>query len=257
MSAWVFAVPDRQRRFLVLTVHLDDSGEKKEPFVTLAGFVGLAPEWARFEVEARALLDAHGIKYLHAVDMHHRRGQFELWSRTRIRDLTTALFDILVDRVEIATEFSVAKERFAERKQSLGLKREGAAITFCLKGMISRMYQRAGFKQLLEETGADVSFVIEAGNKHDNAIMQAFNEMRPHYPALRSLVFEDKKKLIALQAADFMAYWTRRLRVKDPEHPRFREEYEFFFANVDRMAVTDLFCATDFYSDHPEPEPPS
>lgn len=256
MTAWVFAVPDRHRRFLVLKVHLDDSGEKKEPFVTLAGFVGIAPEWSRFEVEARTLFDAYGIRYLHTVDMHHRRGQFELWSRARIREFTSTFFDLLASRVEIATEFSVAKGRFAERKQALGLKKEGAAITFCLKGMISRMYQRPGFKQLLEETGADVSFVIEAGNKHDNALMQAFNEMRPHYPALRSLVFEDKQKLIALQAADFMAYWTRRLRVKDPDHPRFKDEYNFFAANVNKMPVTDLFCATDFYGGS-EPGPPA
>lgn len=84
MPPWLGMIPpgDRARRkFAVIVCHLDDSGEKREPVVTLAGYVGTAMAWAAFEERAAVYFGNAGIEYLHTVDLHQRRGQFKGWPR--------------------------------------------------------------------------------------------------------------------------------------------------------------------------------
>ena len=77
---------------MTLVCYLDDSGNKDEPIVTLAGYIARAPNWLDFEVDARALFDAWELPYLHTVDLHHRRKEFKGWTREQTAEFANAFY---------------------------------------------------------------------------------------------------------------------------------------------------------------------
>jgi hypothetical protein len=248
-APWLDMIADRGRLILMIVIHLDDSGNADDPICTLAGYLATAAEWARFEDEARAYFDAMTprLEYLHTMDLHQLDGYWKGWERDDTKAFAADLFTILAKYAPVGIEFSVDRSAFNAKKKALGLKREGAPMTFCFKGMVSRLFQNAAIQEVFKWPEVDISFVIEAGNKHENAIVQAFRDIKTVQPRLRSLIHEDKKKLIALQAADFLAYFSRRLRVKDELHRRYNDEYMFFHDVSRRVAIHDHFLATNFY----------
>jgi hypothetical protein len=253
---WLGAIPapDRSKRlFAVLVCHLDDSGEKRDPIATLAGYLGTAEEWAKFEVRARAFFKEKHVSYLHTVDLHQRRGEFKGWSRGDTHAFASELFGILADHAPVGVEFSVLKPQFNAKKAALGMKREGAPTTFCFKGLLNRLVTNEVMLELLQMEGVDLSFVVENGNTHNNAILLEFQRLQPFYPFLRSLTFEDKKKLVALQVSDFLAYFSRRLRCMDKGHRYFDDEHEFFTSATAPIKTHDHFLATDFHGEGPRP----
>ena len=94
--------------------------------------------------------------------------------------------------------------------------------------------------------GVDLSFVVESGNKNEGDIRRRFNNIQKQAPdRFRSISFESKKARLALQAADFLAYFSRRLRTKDPAHRRYKDEMAFFESATGNMPHR-YFLATDF-----------
>jgi hypothetical protein len=68
--------------------------------------------------------------------------------------------------------FSVFKEVYDAKR--VDLKREGAATTFCLKGLIVRLVNQPGVQRAFEMDGVDISIVLEKGNRHEDAMIQEF-----------------------------------------------------------------------------------
>lgn len=232
----------------MLVCHLDDSGEKAEPVVTLAGYVGTAEGWARFEPQSRDFFDSEGIKYLHTVDLHHLRCQFDGWDRARTHAFATRLFEMVGDVAPVGVEFSVDKKEFNRGKREMGMTREGSALTFCFKGLLQNMMADPAFADVLSWDGVDLSFVVESGQRSEPMVKE-FDRLKAigaHGGVLRSMVLEDKTSLIALQAADFLAYFSRRLRCMDKGHRRFGDELEFFQTATKGVKVHHQFLATGF-----------
>jgi len=201
---------------VVLVCYLDDSGEEAECIVTCAGYLSFADEWQKFEAEARDFFNFEGVEYLHTVDLHQRRDQFDGWDTPRTQRFAQNFFSILNRHVGLGFEFSVLKTRFKEMKAVHCVKREGSAYAFCFKGIVDRIVKNEGFLSVIDEPGVDLSFVVEAGNKNNQDILEIFKDYRKKDPRrFAGLVFEKKKTHIALQAADFLAYYSRRIRNKN------------------------------------------
>jgi len=231
---------------MVLICHLDDSGEKRDPVTTLAGYIGTVDGWASFEPEARAFLD--GIEYLHTVDLYHRRGPFKGWSDKQVFDFATGLFQILGKHAPMGFEFSVLKEPFNRNKTVYHVPREGSPKTFAFKGIVNRILTDEAIRRALAHDGVDLSFVVESG-PGSNPIKLEFDRMKKLVPQLRSVVFEDKKKLIALQVSDFLAFFTRRLRCRPKSAPGYDRDNEFFNEVTRLVPVHSLMLAVDFHRD--------
>ena len=148
----------------MLVVHLDDGGNRRDPIVTLAGYMAIDTDWAKFETEARAYFDENGVRVLHTVDLHHLRGEFEGWEREEAKEFASGLFEILSRYCQVGLEFSVVKKQFEKRKREYPVKREKGPFAFCFKGMASRLLQNEAIKIVLPWEGVDLSFVVEAGN---------------------------------------------------------------------------------------------
>jgi len=232
----------------MLVCYLDDSGEDKEPVATLAGYLGTENGWADFEGQARAFFDEAGVDYLHTVDLHHLRKQFDGWDRGRTLAFATRLFELVGEHAPVGVEFSVDKASFNQSKIDLGKKREGSPLTFCFKGLLQNMMANEGIREVLSWDGTDLSFVVESG-KRSEPIVKEFERLaalKAHGGVLKSLVLADKKSFIALQAADFFAYFSRRLRCMDKTHRRFDDEKRFFETATAGVKVHSAFLATGF-----------
>ncbi|MBV9994837.1 MAG: DUF3800 domain-containing protein [Caulobacteraceae bacterium] len=250
MLPWLEMIPryERNRRFAVLVCHLDDSGEKREPIVTLAGYLGTAANWSDFEQRATAFFNDKGVDYLHTVELHHLRGEFEGWDRDETLAFATTFFEMVADAAPVGLEFSVLKSIFNRNKSDLKKVREGSPATFCFKGLLQNMMCDEAIQTVLAMDGVDLSFVVESGPRSE-PILKDFNRLKAagaFRGVLRSMTIEDKKKFKGLQAADFLAYFSRRLRCMDKWHPHFNDELAFFQAATRPIAVHSHFLATAF-----------
>jgi hypothetical protein len=236
------------RVLTVIVCHLDDSGEDREPVVTLAGYVGTAEGWASFEERASVYFADAGIEYLHTVDLHQRRGEFRGWTSAETMVFAKGLFEIAGECIGFGVEFSVLKTTFNGRKVVTGAKREGSALTFCLKGLLERLTNNQAIVESLALAGVDLSFVVESGRRSEPMVL-VFNKLKAEGAfggVLRSLVLEDKKKLYALQISDFLAFFCRRIRCMSSSNPKGATELAFFNAATAGVKHHNHFLAIDF-----------
>ena len=102
------------------------------------------------------------------------------------------------------------KFAFSDAKRQRGLKSETSPYSMCFRGVLHGIIKDQGFQAAAKEPNADLSFVVESGHKNNPDVQQRFDAIKGMAPArFGSLRFEDKKKHIALQAADFIAFYSR------------------------------------------------
>ena len=231
---------------MALVCYLDDSGNKDDSISTLAGYIAPAHNWLYFEVDARKVFDAIELPYLHTVDLHMRRGEFKGWTREQTEEFAEGFYKILDQHAYAGFEFSVLKSTFDAKKSIYSVEDQSSPFGFCLHGIVDRLVKDEGVKAALALPDVDLSFVVERGNKNEGDIRRRFNNIREQDPErFRSISFAPKEETIALQAADFLAYFCRRLRTKDPADKRYKDEVRFF-ENAKGGMLHRLFLATDF-----------
>lgn len=231
---------------MTLVCYLDDSGNKADSISTLAGYIAPARDWRNFELRARELFDAIELPYLHTKDLHMRRGEFKGWTREHTAKFANAFYQVLDQHAYAGFEFSVLKSTFESKKSVYNVEHRSSPFGFCLHGIVDRLVKDEGVKDALGLPDVNLSFVVESGNKNEGDILRRFNNIRKHDPErFVSISFEPKKKFIALQAADFLAYFCRRLRTKDPSDKNYRDELQFFEFAKGAM-LHRHFLATDF-----------
>ena len=231
---------------MTLVCYLDDSGNDEDPIVTLAGYIAQARDWLNFEIHARELFDAHELPYLHTVDLHHRKKKFKGWTREQTAEFANAFYKILDQNAYAGFEFSVQKSTFEANKSVYNVERQSSPIGFCLHGIVHQLVKDEGVKAKVAAPDVNLSFVVERGNRNEGDIRRRFNSIQKQDPErFGSISFVPKKERIALQAADFLAYFCRRLRTKDPAHKGYKFDGEFFEITKGGMLHTQ-FLATDF-----------
>ena len=111
---------------------------------------------------------------------------------------------------------------------------------------MDRIVKNEGFLSVIDEPGDDLSFVVEADNKNNQNILEIFNDYRNKDPRrFAGIVFENKKTHIALQAADFLAYYSRRIRNKNFASANADADMRFFEMATEAISHSQ-FLATDF-----------
>ncbi len=242
----LLAMPDKGRFVAVLTCYLDDSGNDDDPVITMAGYISTNESWRRFEKDARSLFDYADLPYLHTVDLHQLRNEFDGWTREQAAEFANAFYTILRFRVGFRIEFSVLKSMYKQRAIEHCVQHKGSPLAFCFQGVANWLINHKAILEAVSQENVDLSFVVESGHKNNQDVLARFNDIQRQAPDLfKSLVFENKKDRIALQTADFLAYFSRRLRCKDKSHKRYHDEFRFF-----RLATEGVyhhrFFAVDF-----------
>ena len=68
----------------MVVCYLDDSGkDPHNPITTLAGYVARDTEWHLFEENVVPVFKEFGVEVLHAIELHHTKGDFKGWDWTK------------------------------------------------------------------------------------------------------------------------------------------------------------------------------
>jgi hypothetical protein len=235
------------RAVVMLVAYLDDSGTHlASPLITLAGYVGHCDSWIQFEGEAQEVLQRYNIPILHTVDLHNTDGQFAKWSRDRKTNFVSELYDPAARHLITGASISVQKRTYVKRGQETGLNRNTSALGFCFNILVDRLLRRPLSGPHIKADG--ISFVIESGNKNNADMVRIFNEVKKIHKLdkeLRSIRIADKNHCIAIQLADFLAYYSRRHAVECDKAEEALVPVGIL-DNVVRKLPHDSFTATDF-----------
>jgi len=199
----------------VLVSYLDDSGtDKRASVVTMAGYVARLKDWRRFESKARRLLRRQGIEVLHAKRFQDRDGAFKGWGAAKQLGFVEALYECAGETgVLVGFSQSTLKSVYRQRGQETGLNKNRSAYGWCFQMMVERMMKTPAVADLVHKHG--MAFVIEAGNTNNGDVEAIFNRYvrTPEFglaKAFKSITFVPKDSCVAIQFADFLAYYTRR-----------------------------------------------
>ena len=231
---------------MALVCYLDDSGNKDDTIATLAGYVAPADTWHDFEADARKLFEEIELPYLHTLDLNRRKNEFKGWSREQTAAFASLFYGILNQHAYAGFEFSVLKHTFEAAKPVYNVELQSSPLAFCLHGIVDRLVKDESIKSVLGQPEVDLSFVVESGHRNENDVRRRFDNIKTHDPGrFGSISFELKSQKIALQAADFLAYFCRRLRTLDRTSRRYEIDNEFFHSAIGEMPHR-YFLATDF-----------
>lgn len=235
------------RMVAVIQMYVDESGEKKEAFITMAGFVAPAPIWIAFETSARAFFAQDNIEYLHTMDFADASGQFHGWSRDRRTAWAHSLFAIARDAGVIAVESSVEKTRYREKTNNAG--GTLSPLGFAFHMILERLNKDADFMSVLSQPNVDLSVIYESGHKNAANVANHFLKLKKRNKAkhlkLNEFKLADKKDYVSLMIADFVAYYWRRHLTRSPEATRYGDEAAFV-ADVISGIHQVRFCTMDF-----------
>lgn len=234
---------------MTLVCYLDDSGTDKEnSLVTMAGYIGTADSWRAFEESAHTILDEHGISIVHAKELYSNDGEFAGWSIDKKCKFIQKLNAVLAPRVGLAISFSTLKNSFKKRQE--GRTKTQSPYGFCFSGVIDRLLKDDGFMKVVKQSGVNISFAIEDGNKNNNEILQRYMRLKEKHGSelsfLSDMAFVKKNSSIAIQMADLFAFFTRRHAVAMEKNNREPIEHHRYLTTL-RMGIRDVgFAATDF-----------
>jgi hypothetical protein len=218
---------------VILTVYLDESGthdgdggsNTASSVLVMAGMMGNAPQWARFQYSLNRLKEGYGFTIFHTKKFKDRDGDFKGWSVEKRLKLVSDLTDIIADKLMQGCAISLKRADYSTQYRAEPFHRKarhdteyGLCFRACLKYLVDeatrRLRNHKRFKQ------AKLSVVLEHGAKNSGDCERIFFEMKQGYRSagfdlLDEFTTAKKVDSDPLIAADFLAHtiWSN-----DPEH---------------------------------------
>jgi hypothetical protein len=201
----------------MLSAYLDESGtEGISPMMCVAGFLFTKRNAEALSREWKLVLQRAGVRYFHAVDCCHRRGEFRGKSKEFANDVYRQLVEIIHKRAcGGAVIYTLPEKKFDEIRQRLSWEysQYTTCAHFCMQLLI-RIAKR------MNHGGVD--FFIEAGHKNQAELARFVDKLRDQKLISGNCQFAYKNEIRALQTGDILAYeMAKFLRDLDtaPERP--------------------------------------
>ncbi len=198
---------------MILTVYCDESGTHAgSPCTVLAGFIGCADEWVHFEQEWTKVLRKYSISHIHAKHLWHRQKEFKGWTEEQANYLWADLWYVLQEHKHIFAARTALREEdyrlFYISDGPAPKERLDSRYALCFRAFMSfhPAFHRSHF------TNGSVNFVLEAGHKNAGDLLRVYQEIKRlpgrWQDSIGTISFGSKRDFPALQAADFLAYWS-------------------------------------------------
>jgi hypothetical protein len=196
---------------MILTAYFDESGTHTGAKVSaMAGFVGDARQWRKYEKRTGKLFKRYGVKVFHAIDVRRGHGDFKDWTIDRKIEFLDEFQHIINDTLEGGVASFIRDEDY---KYYSGLywprkTRRDSKYTIMFRACLSQVVDVVGHIPQTKEPRLHV--VLEDG--HNNAEDAARNykwvqdRVSQARRALAGLTFRNKKDCLPLAAADYFAY---------------------------------------------------
>jgi hypothetical protein len=197
----------------VIRAYFDDSGKESMPngeFVCMAGYLADSSFWDLFASAWRQLKLVHGISGIHMKDLIPLQGEYKIlgWDATK-RDAVLADFIRVIKNTQLVG-FGVGVDARAWRDlRNINPKLDNVQ-TFCFARIMRLVIERIK----LAEPRDFVAVSFDPDPEFGAARLRLFDEIWRRDPEARkylsSLTFADKLIYTPLQAADLLAWETRK-----------------------------------------------
>ncbi len=192
--------------------YLDDSGkDPQNQATTLAGYVGDEESWANFEAEVEPLFTKYEVRILHATDLHGTRADFAGWTVLKKQSFVAQFCGTLSRHALLGVSMSVAKGEYKAAADRSTRKKTVTPYTFCSNVILDWLLADVRVGKKANEEG--VAFALEAGH-HNNPEAEwnigVVTDMFDLAEKIKSVAFLAKASCRAIQAADLLAFYSRR-----------------------------------------------
>ena len=206
---------------MVFTAYLDESGTHAgAPVSAIAGFVGDARQWRKFEKRTGKLFKRFRVGVFHAIDVRRGHKDFEGWTVDRKIKFHDEFQHIINETLESGVVAFIREEDY---KYYLGLNwpkkgRHNSKYTLMFRACLAHIVDVVGHLPLATEPRLHI--VLEDGHKNSEDVVRSYkwvqDRLAPAGRALAGLTFSNKKNCLPLAAADVFAYtaWGERVGQK-------------------------------------------
>lgn len=191
-----------------LVAYVDESGsDDGSAFYVIAGFAATEARWQKFEREWRHALADAGLTYFHMVDAVQRRRAFEKWS-TETRDrLLKRLIHIIKSNGLFAFGSAVTMADYREIvKEWPPTLRVESPYIFNFHIMVGRLLDAFPGRRI--RVICDENIFVRKQVTQYEAVLKSLSDK--YRNGLGDVCFADDKQRLPLQAADLLAWETRR-----------------------------------------------
>lgn len=211
----------------MLVCYLDDSGKDPQNLATtLAGYVAEEGSWANFEAEVEPLFSKYQVGILHAMDLHGTRGDFEGWTVLKKQSFVAQFCSILARHALLGVTMSAAKREYKAAADRSTRKKTVTPHAFCSNVILDWLLTDVRVGKKANEEG--VAFVLEAGHENNSEAewnIGVVTDMFDLAEKIKSVAFLAKASCRAIQAADLLAFYSRRhanelLKASPPEQAK-------------------------------------
>lgn len=205
------------RWLFMIQCYFDDSGKEsssREPFVCLAGYLGHYTFWERFINQWQHMLMKHNISCIHMRDMIPLTGEYGKlgWDEQKRDKVLLDFIDIIKDNqlIGFGVGVDVKAWRIYRKNSNIGKSKLGDVQYFCFARIMRMLTDRLS-KALPHEL---VSITFDTDPEFAANRLRFFQTYRAHNDFMRkymtSITFADPLSILGLQAADILAWETRK-----------------------------------------------
>jgi len=200
-----------ERLFMIFTGYLDESGTHAGATVSaMAGFIGDARQWRKYEKRAAKLFKRYRVNTFHAIDVRRGHGDFKGWTVDRKLEFLDDFQQIINETLEAGVAAFIRDEDY---KYYVGLNwppktRWDSKYTIMFRACMAHIVDTIG--HLRHATEPRLHVVLEDGHNNAEDAVRNYNWLKerlgPSHRALAGLTFASKQECLPLAAADNFAY---------------------------------------------------
>jgi hypothetical protein len=192
---------------VIFRTYSDDSGSHlQSPVSLLGGLTGKREAWIQFESDWKHLLSKWSIRYFKSSEQHVCQGEFKNWDHPKRDACVGEFLDLIVSYPIVGISVAIKRSDIVPLFQ--GMEYE-PALEYAM--LLTYILAKVEFATSLHERYADAQHEFFFDQQEDvviaSMLMRAVKRMRGR---IASVTFADSKKVLPLQAADMLAWATRR-----------------------------------------------
>jgi hypothetical protein len=211
---------------MIITTYLDESGtHNSSPISVMAGYVGTATQWARFETDWTARVRSAGVRFIHGVELSKRTEQFKGWTPDAVNALMRSLDSVIATHLQLGFSVIVRDDDYKSiygagphpRRVPKDTK-YGVCFRACLRFVPSLIASKL---KMAEQTALaaklTINFVLEQGHRNLGDARRLFYlykaDVLSEWEPLVGTLSTSTKNSPGSQAADFLAYAVYRAEI--------------------------------------------
>jgi hypothetical protein len=209
----------------MFTCYFDDAGSADCGFTAVAGWVSTLERWRAFAEEWAMMLSAYRVPYLNMKELSHFKGPYESWNSQRhIKDSFQGDACKIIAR-NLLHGFAAIVPHIAYQR----VNRE-----YTLREYTGNQYALAGYDCVRTATRWAmerdpkwaIEFIFDDGTPKRGNLVKLMKSEGFNKPIFRSPVPRNGlRAVMQLQAADFLAYEVRKVKIDDPDETRPIEDH--------------------------------